>query len=32
MINDILVEYFDIFAVVYFDNIFIYFKILKEYI
>ena len=32
MINDILAEYFDIFTVVYFDNIFIYSKILEEYI
>ena len=32
MINNILAEYFDIFAVVYFNDIFIYSKILEKYI
>ena len=32
IINNILIKYFNIFAVVYFDDIFIYFKIFKKYI
>ena len=32
MINNILAEYFDIFTVVYLDDIFIYLKTLGEYI
>ena len=32
IINDILIKYFDVFAVIYFNNIFIYFKILEKYI
>ena len=32
IINNILIKYFDIFAVIYFNNIFIYFKTLKKYI
>ena len=32
MVNDILAEYLDIFIVIYFNDIFIYFKTLKKYI
>ena len=32
IVNDILIKYFNIFVVVYFNNIFIYSKILEEYI
>ena len=32
LVNNILAEYLNIFAIIYFDNIFIYSKTLKKYI